>query len=126
MSWLRGCIASLIPVLGALVLFAITLIQQGTITRLKADNDQLVRERDVARLQLQNQQRALALFNQLSKASIDEKNANQRHLEQERQQVRTALADVDAARMPVPAAVADRVRHAVDAIRADSAAADAR
>lgn len=126
MSWLRGGIASLIPVLGALVLFAITQIQQGAITRLKADNDQLVRERDVARLQLQNQQRALALFNQLSKASIDEKNANQRHLEQERQQVRTALADVDAARVPVPAAVADRVRHAIDAIRADSAATDAR
>lgn len=56
---------------------------------LQAENAERVRERDVARLQLQNQQRALALFNQLSKASIDEKNANQRHIEEERRQVRS-------------------------------------
>lgn len=126
MAWAKAHGVSLMLLMAVLVLVAINAVQRADMAHLQAENAERVRERDIARLQLQNQQRALALFNQLSKASIDEKNANQRHLEQERQQVRNGLADVDAARVPVPAAVADRVRHAVDAIRADSAAADAR
>lgn len=126
MAWVKAHGVSLLLLMVVLVLVAINAVQRADMAHLQAENAERVRERDVARLQWQNQQRALALFNQLSKASIDEKNANQRHLEQERQQVRTALADVDAARVPVPAAVADRVRSAVDALRADSTAADAR
>lgn len=126
MAWVKAHGVSLLLLMAVLVLVAINAVQRADMAHLQAENAERVRERDIARLQLQNQQRALALFNQLSKASIDEKNANQRHLEQERQQVRNALADVDAARVPVPAAVADRVRSAVNAIRADSAATDAR
>lgn len=121
MAWLKANTATLfmfavIACLGAAVAFLYH--DNGT---LQEDNALLRRERDEARFILQNQQRAMTLFNTVSKAVRDEKKHNQQEMDVIRQDVREALANDAPAAALVPQRGADRVRDAARAIRTGAA-----
>lgn len=100
--------------------------ERRLVKQLQADNVTLTQQRDEARLVLNNQQHTLQLFNMLSQAGVDEKQRNTQHSEAVRAEIRPALDAQPAARVAVPAVAADRVREAVDAIRAGAASAASR
>ncbi|EJY9246288.1 DUF2570 family protein [Salmonella enterica] len=93
------------------------------VKRLQADNATLTQQRDEARRILNNQQSTMQFFNTLSKAATDEKQRNTQQSETVRAEIRPVLAAEPAASVAVPAAAADRVREAVNAIRTGAAGA---
>ncbi|EAY2233640.1 DUF2570 domain-containing protein [Salmonella enterica] len=100
--------------------------ERQQVERLQTDNATLRQQRDEARRILNNQQYTMQFFNTLSKAATDEKQRNTQASEVVRAEIRPVLAAEPAARVAVPAPVADRVRTAVSEIRAGAAGAASR
>lgn len=100
--------------------------ERQQVERLQTDNATLRQQRDEARRILNNQQYTMQFFNTLSKAATDEKQRNTQASEAVRAEIRPVLAAEPAARVAVPAPVADRVRAAVSEIRAGAAGAASR
>ncbi|EAO8813708.1 DUF2570 family protein [Salmonella enterica] len=100
--------------------------ERQQVERLQTDNATLRQQRDEARRILNNQQYTMQFFNTLSKAATDEKQRNTQASEAVRAEIRPVLAAEPAARVAVPAPVADRVRTAVSEIRAGAAGAASR
>ncbi|EHE4644391.1 DUF2570 domain-containing protein [Salmonella enterica] len=100
--------------------------ERQQVERLQTDNATIRQQRDEARRILNNQQYTMQFFNTLSKAATDEKQRNTQASESVRAEIRPVLAAEPAARVAVPAPVADRVRAAVSEIRAGAAGAASR
>lgn len=116
-------------VLVTVVLVCLVLIIRAgreTVQRLSSEVTTVTQERDEARRVLSNQQRTLQIFAQISKAGTDEKQRNQADNDAIRAEIRPVLAAEPAARVVVPAAVTERVRSAISAVRPGSSGSASR
>lgn len=120
MTWLSTNSVSLVFLLVIAALGSWGAYTQQRVESLTQDKQHLTRQRDEAQFILGNQQRTMTIFNDIARATHEEKRRNTQQMDAVRVAVRHELEPVPAAAVRVPDAVADRVRDAAADIRGAS------
>lgn len=86
----------------------------------KARADSAEQQAEAANAVSANVIQSVNIINAISEANQDAKNQNALESQRAQANIKTAVADDDCARRPVPAAAADRLREYADSLRAGS------